>query len=86
MFVKRLQQMDTSTLARQVYEKQLKLRLPGLASEVKTICETLCITDINMSNVSKEKVEETIFYHHYADMKEIMKSSKNMENIRHEDF
>ena len=78
--------MDTSTLARQVYEKQLKLRLPGLASEVKTICETLCITDINMSNVSKEKIEETIFYHHYADMKEIMKSSKNMENIRHEDF
>ena len=78
--------MDNSTLARQVYEKQLKLRLPGLVSEVKTICETLCIPDINMSNVSKEKIEEAIFYQHYADMEEIMKSSKKMKNICHEDF
>ena len=65
MFVKRLQQMDNVTLARQVYEKQVKLRLPGLAREVQTICENLHIHDINLSNVSKEKLYETIFYHHY---------------------
>ena len=78
--------MDISTLARQVYEKQLKLRLPGPASEVQTIYETLCIPEINLSNVSKEKIEEIIFDHHYGDMKGIMKSLKKLEKFSHEDF
>ena len=78
--------MESSTLARQVYEKQFKLNLPGLAREVKTICDTLKIPDINLSSVSKEKIYEAIFYHHYKDMKEVMDSSKKMERIRHEDF
>ena len=86
MFVKRLQQMDNVALVRQVYEKQLKLRLPGLAREVQTICENLHIPDINLSNISKEKIDETIFYHHYKDMKEAMNNSKKMEKICHEDF
>ena len=46
MFVKRLQQMDSSMLARQVYEKQVQPGLPGLVKEVKVICETLCLPDI----------------------------------------
>ena len=37
MFVRRLQQMNTSVLARQVYERQLQMGLPGLASEVTDI-------------------------------------------------
>ena len=53
MFVKRLQNMDSSVLARQVYEKQVQLGLPGLAKEVKNICEGLSLPDINMFNIRK---------------------------------
>ena len=33
-----------------------------------------------------EKIEENIFYHHYSDMKELIKSCKKMSKIQHEDF
>ena len=59
MFVRRLQQMDRSVLARQIYEKQLQLGLPGIAREVNTICESLNIPDINLSHVRKEKIMST---------------------------
>ena len=78
--------MDRSVLARQIYEKQLQLGLPGLAREVKTICETLNIPDVNLSHVRKEKIDEYIFFHHYKDMKEMISKSKKMEKIGHEDF
>ena len=86
MLVRRLQKMESSVLARQVYERQLQLGLPGLAREVKDICDSLKIPDINYFNVRKEKIEEYIFYNHYQDMKELMEKSKKMDKIRHEDF
>ena len=64
--------MNRSVLARQIYERQVKLELPGLAREVKTICESLNIPDINLSHVRKEKIDEYIFFHHYMDMKELI--------------
>ena len=78
--------MEKTVLARQVYERQLKLGLPGLAREVTDICEAISIPDMNYNNVEKDKVEEHIFYNHYKDMKEIMKKSKKMEKIQHENF
>ena len=78
--------MESSVLARQVYEKQVQLGLPGLAKEVKNICESLSLPDINMFKISKEKIYEYIFYNHYKDMKEKMDESKKMENIKHENF
>ena len=86
MFARRLQQMDRSVLARMIYEKQLQLGLPGLAKEVKEICESINIPDINLSHVRKEKIDEHIFFHHYKDMKEMMSNSKKMDKIKHEDF
>ena len=70
MFVRRLQQMKTSVLARQIYEKQLQLGLPGLAREVTDICDVIQIPDVNYNQVKKEKIEEHIFFNHYKDMKE----------------
>ena len=78
--------MDRSVLVRQIYEKQLQLGLPGLAREVKSICESLNIPNVNLSHVRKEKIDEYIFFHHYKDMKEMINTSKKMEKIRHEDF
>ena len=86
LLVRRLQQQDSSSLARRVYETQLRLGLPGLAREVSEICDKVKIPNINFSNVKTEKIEENIFYHHYSDMKELIKSCKKMSRIQHEDF
>ena len=78
--------MKTSVLARQVYERQLQLGLPGLAREVTDICDIIKFPDVNYNQVKKEKVEEHIFYNHYKDMKEEIEKSKKMDKIKHEDF
>ena len=75
--------MSTSVLARQVYERQLQLGLPGLAREVTDICQKIKIPDINYVQVKKETIEDSVFYHHYKDMKEQMEKSKKMEKIKH---
>ena len=86
MMVRRLQQQDTRSLARRVYETQLRLGLPGLAKEVSNICNIIKIPDINFNNVNKEKIQEHLFYHHYRDMKGEMQNCKKMSHIKHEDF
>ena len=86
MMVRRLQQQDTSSLARRVYETQLRLGLPGLAKEVSNICNIIKIPDINFNNVKKEKIQEQLFYHHYKDMKEEIQNCKKMSQIKHKDF
>ena len=86
MLVRRMQEQDTSTLCRQVYEKQLQLNLPGLAKEVSDICEQIQIPDVNYCEVKKEAIEEAIFYNHYKDMKEELYNSKKLTKIKHEDF
>ena len=78
MFVRRLQQLDSSALARQVYERQLKLGLLGLAKEVTAICDTIKIKDVNYYRVEKEKIEEHIFYNHYKDMKDKTTFERNI--------
>ena len=78
--------MKTSVLARQVYKKQLRLGLPGLAREVTDICDVIKIPDVNYNQVKKEKIEEHIFSNHYKDMKEEIEKSKKMDKVKHEDF
>ena len=75
-----------SCLARRVYEQQLILGLPGLASEVTEICQTISISDVNFYTVTKDKIYEHVFYHHYIYMKEQLESSKKMSSVKHEDF
>ena len=60
-----MQKQDTSTLSRQVYEKQLQLNLPGLAREVSDICEQIRIPDVNYCEVKNETIEDAIFFNHY---------------------
>ena len=86
MFVRRLQQLESSALARQVYERQLQLGLPGLAREVTAICDSIKIPDLNYHMVEKDKIEEHIFYNHYKDMKDSIMMSKKMDKIKNEDF
>ena len=69
MHIIRIQSQETTSLARQNYEKQLQLKLPGLATEVSDICKQINIPDVNYYKVRKEDIEENIFFHHYKDMK-----------------
>ena len=86
MFVRRLQQLESSALARQVYERQLQLGLLGLAREVTAICDIIKIPDVNYHQVEKEKIDEYVFYNHYKYMKDLINMSKKMEKVKHEDF
>ena len=86
MLIKRIQAQESSTLSRQVYEKQLQLNLPGLAVEVTAICEQIGIKDVNYYEVRNEKIEEAIIFHHYKDLKEELYKSKKLDKIKHEDF
>ena len=54
--VRRIQSQESSTLSRQVYEKQLQLHLPGLAGEVTFICKEIGIQDLNCFEARKEKI------------------------------
>ena len=86
MLVKRLQSQDITSLARMVYEEQLRLGWPGLAEEVKKICSEVGLPDVNLIEVKKEKVKEMIYYHHYKDIKEQIQRSSKLDKIKHEDF
>ena len=86
MLVKRLQSQEITSLARMIYEEQLRLGWPGLAEEVKKICLEIGLPDVNQVMVKKEKVKEMIYYHHYKDMKDQLYKSSKLDRIKHEDF
>ena len=46
MIAYHLRSLDETTLARQILNEQYKMEWPGLATEVKELCQQLNITDI----------------------------------------
>ena len=71
-FIQRLKRMENS-LAKEVYQ------------EVTEICKEVGIEDVNEKEVSKETVEEEIFYHRYKELKKEMDSKEKCKDIKHED-
>ena len=86
MLVMRIQKQKTTSLARMVYEEQLKHSWPGLAMEVTEICAEIKVEDVNHNMVKKEEIKDAIFINHYKDLKKEMDKSSKMESIKHEDF
>ena len=86
LLVKRLQRQKTTSLARLVYEEQVKLGWPGLAEEASKICVTIGLPDINMCKVKKEDIHNAIFFNHLKDLKDNLKDSKKLEKIVHQDY
>ena len=84
--VNRIYNQDQDSLARRVYIEQLQNGWPGLASEVTQICKIIGIADVNRHMVSKEKIKEAVFYHHYQDLEDNIKKYKKLEGIKHQDF
>ena len=60
MLLKRLQRQEVKSLARKVYEEQLRLGWQGLAKEVKEISSEVGLPDINQIEVKNEKVKGEI--------------------------
>ena len=74
------------TLAKEIYTEQLKNEWPGLAKEVKEICKEIGVEDINENEVTKDELDEAIYYHNYKEMKLEVFSYKKLEEIQNEDF
>ena len=86
MLVRRLQEKERTSLARCVYEEQLRQGWPGLAREVTRICDEVKIDDVNFNKVKKEDIKEAIFMNHYKDMKKEMEKYSKLEDIKNEDY
>ena len=86
MYLMQLKRLEERSLALEIYQEQKKHGWPGLAKDVSEICEKLGLEDLNNTDISKEKVSEEIFYHHYKEMKEDIAKMAKLQDIKHEDF
>ena len=76
-----IKKLDNNTLAKETFNDQLALGLPGLVQEVKEICRTIQIPDITENNVTREEVKDALEIHHLKNIKEEMG-----ENVKHTDM
>ena len=67
-------------------KEQIKNEWPGLAPEVKKICEEIGVSNINEKDVSKEEIEEAVYFHHYKEMKLEVCEYKKLESVKNDDF
>ena len=74
------------SLAKDIYEEQIKNDWPGLAAEVKNICEEIGVRNINEQDVSKEELEEAVYFHHYKEMKLEVCEYKKLESVKNDHF
>jgi hypothetical protein len=58
----------------------------GLSVEVKEICREIGVPNLNEKDVSKEELEEAIYFHNYKEMKLEVSSYKKLEAIKNDDF
>ena len=73
-------------MAKEIYTEQLQHDWRGLAREVKEICEEIGVSNINEEDVSKEELEDGIYYHNYKEMKLDISGYKKLEAIKHDDL
>ena len=73
LLVLHIRNLDTSTLARQVYEEQKSMKWPGLALETANICKELSIEDCNLTSINKGK---------YVKLLQEALHTKNEEKLR----
>ena len=58
---------DTS-LAKSVYQEALRMGWTGLSTDVKKVCGTIGIKNINKHLEKKDTIEDAIFYHSYKEL------------------
>ena len=85
MLAKKILNQEKS-LAKEIYAEQLQHDWPGLNREVKEICENIGVKNINEEDLSKEEVEEGIYYHDYKELKIEVSGYKKLEAIKNDDL
>ena len=60
---------QAGSIAKDIYQEQIKKNWPELAPKVKEICEKVGVSNMNEKEVSKEELEEDIYFHNYKEMK-----------------
>ena len=76
-----IRKLDQKTLAKQIFDEQLYLDLPGLLKEVKQICEEIGIADICKTEVVEEEIEEAITTHHLKALKKEMEDKEKCDEL-----
>ena len=73
-----IKQQEDDCLAKQVLQEQARMGWPGLAEEVRVICQEVGLQDANRDDVAmcKEDVKGAIKLHHVQAMKSSMKGEK----------
>ena len=82
----RIKALPDGSLAKIVYEEAESRGWPGLGKEVRQICQSLGLPDINKHNVSKTDVKKAIQKDHYKDMLSQFESSRKLKDIKHDNF
>ena len=59
---------------------------PGLAMEVKEICEKAGVVDINMEHVAKEDQDEAILFANLKETKLEMEKSEKLKEVKNGAF
>ena len=90
IFVNTLKNMPKGTLAKDVFDEQVKRGWPGLAREASDICKELAIPNIVREEVSKSKwekiVKQAAIDKHEEGLKEEVQSKTKLEGIKDEDL
>ena len=86
MMVDAIRKLDEDTLAKEMFDEQIYLGLPGLTTEVQNICKQIGVSNICQEEVTKEEVEEAIRTHHLKALKIEMEPMKKCKDIKNTDM
>ena len=74
------------SLANRIYTEQLEMGWPGLAREVEEIGKACGVAAAKERVMTKDEIEEAVFYSSYKETKEEMEKYDKLKDIKHEDF
>ena len=85
IFANCLKNMEEETLAKQIFEEQVKRGWPGLARESEKFCQELGLPNILKERIDKKKwetmVKKSVLENHQSELKERMEGLKKLEGI-----
>ena len=90
IFVNTLKNMPEQTLAKQIFNEQVRRGWPGLAREARELCQNLGLPDIVKEKIYKLKLENLVkkgvLENHEEELKKEVDSKSKLEGIKNEDM
>ena len=82
LLLKRISRLEEGSLAKIMCQEANENDWPGLNEEVRNICNEIKLKDIGKYEISKTEIQEAVFNSHYNDMKEQLKESRKLADIK----